>query len=264
MKKPLLHVMFASEKRKEVLLLLQNGPKDMEYLLKSLDTSRQALLPQIRILEDHYLITNERDTCILTHLGKLIVDDIALALKNIDVFSNNIEYWGSHDLHFIPPHLLKRINELESCTSVTVQISEIFDEDETFVEEAKRTKFICTVTSFMFPHFEKLFTEMTELNVNASFIVSDDLYQKLLHEKSEDLQYISQNPNIELYRYPSNFPFTSFTLTDHAVMLRTFTLEGGYDTKRIICSSEDALKWGKELYEYYLKDSILITEIEHQ
>jgi len=264
MMKPLLHVMFASEKRKEVLLLLQDGPKDMDYLLKALGTSRQALLPQIRILEDHYLIDNKRDTCALTHFGKLIVDEIALSVKNIDVFSNNIDYWGSHDLHFIPHHLLKRIYELESCTSVAVQISEIFDEDETFVEEAKRTKFIFTVTSFMFPHFEKLFTEMTELSVQASFIVSEELYQKFLHEKSEDLIYISQNPNIELYRYPSNFPFMSFTLTDHAVMMRTLTLEGNYDNKRIICSSEGALKWGKELYQYYLKDSVRITEIEDQ
>lgn len=147
---------------------------------------------------------------------------------------------------------------------MAVQISEIFDEDETFVEEAKRTKFIFTVTSFMFPHFEKLFTEMTELNVQASFIISEELYQKFLHEKSEDLRYVSQNPNIELYRYSSNLPFMSFTLTDHAVMIRTFTLEGNYDNKRIICSSEGVPKWGKELYEYYLKGSILITEIEHQ
>lgn len=261
MKKPLLHVMFASEKRKEVLLLLQDGPKDMEELLKVLDTSRQALLPQIRILEDHYLITNEKDACALTHLGKLIVDDIALSVKNIEVFSDNIDYWGSHNLQFIPPHLLKRIYELESCTSVAVQMSEIFDEDETFVEEAKRTKFIFTATSFMFPHFKELFTEMTELNVQASFIISEELYQKILHEKREYLIYVSQNPNIELYRYPSNFPFMSFTLTDHSVMLRTFTLGDEYDNKRIICSSEGALKWGRELYEYYLKDSILITEI---
>jgi predicted transcriptional regulator len=58
MKKPLLDVIFASEKRKNVLLVLQEGPKQMETLLESLGTIRQALLPQIRILEEHYLVAH--------------------------------------------------------------------------------------------------------------------------------------------------------------------------------------------------------------
>ena len=46
MKKSLIDVLFMSEKRKRVLLLLQDGTKEMEDILKSLDTTRQALLPQ--------------------------------------------------------------------------------------------------------------------------------------------------------------------------------------------------------------------------
>lgn len=81
MKKSLLDVLFMSEKRRRVLLLLQDGTKEMEDILKSLDTTRQALLPQIRILKEHCLIDHYDDTYELTTIGKLIVDDIKCASK---------------------------------------------------------------------------------------------------------------------------------------------------------------------------------------
>ncbi|AFV22510.1 hypothetical protein Mpsy_0299 [Methanolobus psychrophilus R15] len=45
MKKPLLDVIFASEKRKGVLLLLQSGAKKMKYLLSALKTNRNHCFP---------------------------------------------------------------------------------------------------------------------------------------------------------------------------------------------------------------------------
>jgi predicted transcriptional regulator len=262
MKKPLLDVMFASEKRKNVLLLMQDGPKKMEYLLQSLNTSRQALLPQTKILEEHYLIQHEKDTYMLTHVGKLIIDEIAPAIGTVDVLSNDIDYWGTHNFDFIPLHLLSRIRELGLCNSVEVKMQDIFDEDATFVEEAKRTKFLFTVTSFVFPHMRKLVSELTEMNVKISSIISSGLYEKLVHENPEEIKYFLQFQNTEFYRYPDKLGFLSFTMTDHRIMFRLLTLKGDYDNNRIVCSGDSALKWGKELYEYYLKSSILITAID--
>ncbi|WP_370576009.1 helix-turn-helix transcriptional regulator, partial [Methanomethylovorans sp.] len=115
MKKELIEVLFMSEKRKEVLLLLQDGAKEMEFLLRSLNTTRQALLPQIRILEEHHLVSHDRDTYELTTIGKLIVDKIAPVIDTVDALDADIDYWGSHILDFIPPHLLKRIGEIGKC-----------------------------------------------------------------------------------------------------------------------------------------------------
>ena len=52
MKKALLDVLYASDKRMRVLLLLKEEPKETQELLKFLDTTRQALLPQMKILEE--------------------------------------------------------------------------------------------------------------------------------------------------------------------------------------------------------------------
>lgn len=103
-----------SEKRMGVLLLLKDGTKQMEYLLKCLDTTRQALLPQIKILEEHNLLSKSNDSYELTIIGKLIVDDMAPLVDTIKVLDIDIDYWGSHKIDYIPTHLLKRIKELGS------------------------------------------------------------------------------------------------------------------------------------------------------
>jgi predicted transcriptional regulator len=51
------------------LIILQEGPTEMENLLKYLETTRQALLPQTKILEDNYLVTHYNDTYELTIIG---------------------------------------------------------------------------------------------------------------------------------------------------------------------------------------------------
>jgi len=45
MKKLIVEVLLSSEKRKNVLLLLQDGPKEMEMLLKSLKTKDSVTSP---------------------------------------------------------------------------------------------------------------------------------------------------------------------------------------------------------------------------
>lgn len=115
MKKRLLDVLFASEKRTNVLLFLQDGAKEMATLLELLDTKRNSLLPQMKILEEHHLIIHYNDTYELTTIGKLIVDDMIPLLDKTDVIDIDVDYWGSRDLDFIPPHLLEKIGHLKNC-----------------------------------------------------------------------------------------------------------------------------------------------------
>lgn len=260
MKKPLLDVLFMSEKRKSALLLLQEGPQEMESILKSLATTRQALLPQIRVLEEHYLVIHNKDKYELTDIGKLVTGKMNPLLGIIEVLDTDIDYWGTHKLDFIPSHLLKRINELGPCKSIQIALHEIFEEDKQFTEEAKRSKSVFTLSSFVFPNFEQTFSELTANNVSISTIISKDLSEKLINNGPDRSKALVGNPNISLSIYPDHFDFLSISINDYSIMLKLMTREGTPDNKRVICSSESALQWGKELFEYYLKRSTPITE----
>jgi predicted transcriptional regulator len=260
MRKTLLDIIFASEKRMNMLLLLQDGTKEMETLLKSLQTTRQALLPQVRILEEHHLVTHQRDAYELTNIGKLLADEMAPLLGTLNTFDTDINYWGTRNLEFIPPQLFKRIDELNTCNLIEVPLHEIFEEDKQFTEGAKKSKSVFTVTSYAFPHFEKTLSDLIANNVSISIIISKELYEKLIHEHLDNTQALIESSNINLYMYPGSFDFLSLSINDYSMLLELLTEEGKYDNKKVICSGDLALGWGKELFNYYLKGSIPITE----
>lgn len=77
MNQSLFDVVLMSDKRTKALLLSKDGPQEIQYFLSSLNTTRQTLLPQIRVLEDHHLVNHHRDIYELTTIGKLVVGEMA-------------------------------------------------------------------------------------------------------------------------------------------------------------------------------------------
>ena len=61
MNSSLLDLILFSEKRKDFLLLLKEGPKSIEEILEKLQVSRTALLPQIKKLKDENLVIHENE-----------------------------------------------------------------------------------------------------------------------------------------------------------------------------------------------------------
>lgn len=261
MKKGLIDVIFASDKRKDVLLFLQDGAKEMREILKNFQATRQSLLPQIRILEEHHLVFHYDDIYELSTIGKLVVDKMIPLLKTVDILESDIDYWGTHNIDFIPPDLLNRICELGCCDLIQVPLHQLFDEDQQFLEEAKNADSLFIVTSFVFPNYKEFFAELIANNVNIKVIFSQDIYEKVIRDIPEDIHHYLETPNVQFYLYHGNFKFLSFSYTNHAVLIRLLNLEGNYDNKRLFCSGNSARGWAKELFEYYLKDSIPVTEL---
>ncbi len=261
MKKNLLDVLFLSEKRKMVLLLLRDGAKETEYLLKSLDTTRQALLPQIKILEEHYLIEHYNDIYELTTVGKLIVKDMVPLLDTLDTFDTDIDYWSKHGIDFIPSDLLKRISELKECEIVSPSLTDMFSFHRSFHVNSKMPDSVYTVTAFLYPESEVLFREMIENNVNSYFIFSQELLDKIITDHREDFTPLLKNENFKMYVYNKDMNIVFFTFDDAHLLMSLLTTNGEFDNKYILCTSKDALEWAKDLFEYYLENSTQITEI---
>jgi predicted transcriptional regulator len=94
----LIDIIFSCEERKNILLFLKSGPQEMEFILESLETSREALLPHMGILEDSFLVTGFDDIWELTVIGQLMVSKMIALLSTADVLDSGIDYWGTHSL----------------------------------------------------------------------------------------------------------------------------------------------------------------------
>lgn len=261
MKKELLDVIFASKKRKDVLLLLQKEPQDTESLLKSLGTTRQSLLPQIKILEESHFVVHYKDTYELTTIGKLVVDEMLPLLDTIEFLDNDIDYWGTHNLDFIPPDLLKRVSELGNCRVITPPVTEIHQISNEFQESSKNSTSIFTITSFFHPNFPELLSELIKNNATIHTIISKDLLENLRAKHALQFKKLFESKLINIYVYPKQMQFMSFAYNDYQIMMLLLKSNGEISNKHFLCSNPESLYWAKDLYDYYLKDSIPITEL---
>jgi predicted transcriptional regulator len=262
MKKPLLDVIFASEKRKNALLLLQEGPRQMKALLTSLGTTRQALLPQMRMLEDHYLISHYEDTYELTTIGKLVVDKMAPLVSTLNVLDNDLDYWGTHNIDFIPAHLLEGLHDLCSCKVITPSIMEIYDVNKEFFEYSRKSKSLTLVVTFLYPNFPEIYGEWINSVEHLTFIASKDLFERIkLNYSNEFTKYIDTG-KFDFLLYNNKMDFVSFGQNDYCSFFRLLLKTGEYDNKQLICCSPSAIKWSIELRDYYLKDSTPITGLQ--
>ncbi|AFV22784.1 hypothetical protein Mpsy_0573 [Methanolobus psychrophilus R15] len=261
LKKPLLDVIFASEKRKGVLLLLKDGSREMKDILRSLSTTRQALLPQIKVLEEHYLVAHYDDTYELTTIGKLIVDEMAPLLNTVETLDSDIDYWGTHDLNFIPPQFVQRIDELRECRVIKPSITDLYEIDKEFHEASKGSEFHYVITTFIHPDFYRLVHEMMNNNVQMYFVFPPDLLDKLQTAHYAELIEISKSELVNIFVYPKELGFLFFAFNDTHSMLSLTTNNGEFDGRYVLCRYKKSLEWEKELFEYYLKDSTPITQI---
>jgi len=261
MKKALLDVLYASDKRMRVLLLLKEGTKETQEILKFLDTTRQALLPQMKILEEHHLVSHYNDTYELTTIGKLIVDKMVPLLYKTEVFDNEIDYWGSRNLDFIPPHLLKKINQLRNCEIINPSFTELFNVHKSINPNYEVSPSVYVVTNMLYPNFDSIVTEMLENNVDFYYIVSQELLNLVRTEYQEEFAKFIKYKSFNMYVYSKDMKFLYFTFDSAHSLICMLKNNGEFDNRFMLCRGQSAVNWVKELFDHYLKDSTPITEI---
>ena len=242
MKKPLLDVIFASEKRKGILMLLKDGPKETEDILKSLDTTRQALLPQMKILEEHYLVEHYEDIYELTTIGNIIVDEMLPLLDIIEVFDSSIDYWGTHQLDFLPSYILKKVNKLKICNVINPPLDEAYELNKQVVEDCYKSKSVFIIATFFHPMYTTLFSKLIENNVNIYAIFSQDVLDLIRSNYYAEYEKLRTENLIHLFLYPKKMNFQAFVLTDFCILMRLLKNNGDADSKHVICSNQSALE----------------------
>ncbi|WP_256623402.1 helix-turn-helix transcriptional regulator [Methanolobus chelungpuianus] len=234
----------------------------MKVLLQSMDTTRQALLPQLKILEENYLITRYGDTYELTPISKLIVNEMAPFVETLKVLDSNMDFWGERDLRFIPPELLDRIRELDPYQINEPAISNIHELNRDFTETSASSKCMCAVTNIFHPNFMELFALWTGNKVKITMVISEDLYNKLKTQNRDDFQQLLDNEYIRFKLYSKPFDFVYFALNDRCLLITMLRKDGWYDNKELISFSRSAINWGRNLLEYYEHSSTPITSID--
>ncbi|AFV22219.1 hypothetical protein Mpsy_0006 [Methanolobus psychrophilus R15] len=256
-----LQIVIASENSSRLLLLLDNGPKDCDELRKSLETTKDELLFNIELLEKYYLVTKENNVYRLTLLGNLVIEKLKplLCMEKFVNFADG--YWCKRRLDFAPPHLLKKLYEIDSCTLFQPSPVDIFECNREIHQISRNSESFRMIAAGLQPTFFNLFEDLIDEGVHLSLIFDSCFYSKVTRDNFDKLRKLVNNKQVTLYLYPHKMHLFSLKVNDSCLALRLLTAEGTYDYKQLICISPAAVEWGRELFEYYLENSTQITVI---
>lgn len=262
MNSPLLESIFLSEKRKDLLLLLKDGPKSISEIKESLNVGLVAILPQLKKLRENSLILKTGDIYSLSPLGIAITGKMKPMVDVLNLFGSNYEFWTNHAVEAIPDPLRKRIGELVNCTfSEPPDWTRLFEPHREFVENLLISKKISGIASVFHPLYPSLFLNFAKNGVDVSLLVTPPIYERIKEEYETELSEFLKFENVSFYVCNKKIEF-AYAVTDRFLSLTIPFSDGTYDHKEdIMCFNPKAIQWGEDLFAYYRDISYKIAEI---
>ncbi len=248
-----------SKKRENLLLLLIDGPKTLEDIRTSLNVTSSGMIPQIRKLEEQNLVRQEGKKYLLTDTGMVIAEMFNSFVKTIDIIEKYKDFWESHDIKAIPPHLLKRVNELGDCHLIETKTSEIYEPHKEWLELISKSKRMMGISPVFHQSYPSFFLQLAQSGTEVSLILTKDVFYRIKNEHVDMLQKFLGIQTAQLYVSNIDIKLAS-GVTDGFCSISLFFKDGGYDSLRDLVSFDhSAVKWGEELFDHFLMNS---TEIK--
>ncbi len=256
---PLVDVVWLSQKRTRILLHLLNGPKNSEEIRDELELDIRALHLPLKELKEEGIVNQDDGRFFLSEIGRIVSMNAKPSYDLANIFERNTSYWISRDLTNIPQNFARRLGELEDCQLFEQYIGQMFQLPERFIKSTSKTSNVMSLLSFFYPEHLHLYTEVAKKGGEVSLIMTEGVFETLMENFPETLSEMSRFNNTKLYCLSGELSPPSFTINDEILLISFFNKNRRYDHQDMMCNSNRALKWGKELFEHYKKKASLKT-----
>lgn len=251
-------LIWLSDKRKKLLLLLMDGPKSMKHIIKALNETAHSMSPQLKILKDEMLISQKEDMYELTTIGSIIVKNMYPLFNTLSVIDEDRKYWCGRDLSQIPQNFLERIGELGNYMLLDPGFFNIMDLPIEFTENLKKSAHIECLLSYYHPMYMKLYFSEAEAGKEMTFIFTENVFERALEEWESSLESAMKNEKIHIFLYPENTitGLPTICITESFLYLFLFRSDNNYENRRLMAFDDSARLWGAELFDYYMSLSV--------
>jgi predicted transcriptional regulator len=260
MSSSLCDTIWLSEKRKNLLLLLMEGSRDIEQIKTSLNVTSKAMMPQIKILKKQGLILQKNDSYVLSEIGKLIVGNMLPLLNTLEVIEENKEYWASRDTSVISIDLFMRLGELGECRVIEPDLNHLFDLPREFTENLIKSRYILSSLSYYHPLYPSLYSRLAKSGAEMEIVLTKPVFERLKQESSEELSILLDSKNTVIKISEGSLQLPTIAVTEKFMYLCLFDKQGKYDHRKVMSFDVSALRWGRELFMYYKELAGEVTE----
>ena len=252
----ILRLAICSELRRGILVSLREGKKVLSELRTELEISSTTAIHALRELErDNFVFQGADRDYALTKIGEVIALKLSDFIDAIKVLKKHEDFWLTHDLSGIPPHLLEKIGRLRDSVVVKDTATDIFKVHSNYIDMLKDTKEVKGVSSIFVPEYPLVFEELIrEKKANVELIVTEEVLGKIDEEILKEI-FTDKSSKFKLYITKKDIK-AAFTVTDFFIAFGFYRLDGTYDYSNDLRSyDKEAIEWGKELFEWHRKQA---------
>jgi predicted transcriptional regulator len=250
-----LRLAICSELRRGILISLREGKKALSELRTELEISSTTAIHALRELEKNNLVfQDEARNYALTKIGDVIALKLSDFIDAIKVLKKHKDFWLTHDLSGIPPHLLEKIGWLKDSNVVKIDALDIIKTHKTYINSIGAANWVKGVSSIFSPDYPNVFEVLAKKNIDTHLILTESVWEKVIEAAGlEDLKYQLSKGYLDI-SITEEDARVAFTVTDAFLSLGLFTPDGTYDNTCDLTSTDNiSVRWGVELFEHYLK-----------
>ena len=254
MDKDLIDLLFMSQKRRDLLLLLKNGGRKIEDIVSTLHVTPTGMLPQIKKLKEESLIFQENKEYKLTPLAEILVEKMEPLLNTLEVIEENSHYWQERDLSSIPHSFLERLNELKSCSLIEPDPDNIFEPPTIFLENIRKSQKILSFSSIFHPIFPEIFRKKGR-DAEITLIVTQKIYERLKNDFEKELEFYMAGEKKRLFVCVDEIKIAMIIKTECFMSADFLTSKGAFDQETIIGIEPAPMKWAEDLILHYMDNA---------
>ncbi len=258
-----IRIAVCSELRRQIIIALREGKRALSELRDSLGVSSTTAIHALRELEKENIIFQDKSRKYgLTRIGYVIGLKLSDFVDAVEVLKKHEDFWLTHDLSGIPPHLLEKIGWLKGSTLIEPPATDFFRVHTVYVDIVRTAKEIIGVSSIFIPEFSFLFEKLLiDEGTEVQLVITKEVLDRILETTDKDLlKRVLKDKIVKLKLYVmKEDKKIGLTVTDKFISLGFFNLDGTYDWNRdLISSSQRAIAWGRELFKYYVNNSKIV------
>lgn len=250
----LLSIISASDKRRNLLVLLNSGPQEWDDIKRILKVTSTGMLPQIKILEEEHLIERDGRKFSLTPMGKVLTTHMEPLIKTMEIFDRNSKFWSEHNIDVLPFDILSDIRYLGDYEIIENSDEEIFDVT-TFLKNISTAKRLKGLAHTVHPTWPEFFFNLARNGTESSLVFTPGVVKTLREKYPGWIEEYLNLDNASIYETKKDFKF-SYTVTDSYFSISLFYTTGFFDSKNDVTSRDpSAIEWGERIYRYLVKHS---------
>ncbi len=262
MEKTLTDLLFMSQKRKDLLLLLKRGSKNIDEIVDELHVNPTGMLPQIKKLKEEHLVIQEDRDYVLSPLGEILVEKMEPLLEMLEVIEENEDFWQERDLRGVPTTFLERLGELKPSSLIRPNPDNIFEPPTEFQENMKKSKRIFFLSSVFHPLYLKIFLGKKDEETEITLIVTEGVFTRFENDFKEELENFLTQEKKKLFVLSDEIKIAMLTKTECFMMVNFLTYKGTFDQENFLSFGPAALQWTEDLILHYKEQAREISGTE--